>query len=159
MLYGATADGVYNYSSGSGYSYGQFTLTPWTLVILTTSYDLEAMTTIGTDGVNYESSQGSALLQMDIAGDDGWEYHYAYRVASASYMWDGMGYVPTSDAASGQMTLSVANVADTEVSGVFYAQANSYASSSIAAVPEPGTYAMLLAGLAGIGTMVRRRRR
>jgi hypothetical protein len=30
---------------------------------------------------------------------------------------------------------------------------------SVTAVPEPGTYAMLLAGLGLIGTMVRRRRR
>jgi hypothetical protein len=29
---------------------------------------------------------------------------------------------------------------------------------SVTAVPEPGTYAMLLAGLGLIGTMVRRRR-
>lgn len=159
MLYGSTASGVYNYSNSSGYSYGQFTVTPWTLVILTTSYDVEAMTTIGTDGVNYESSQGGAQLEMNIAGQDGWEYHLISRYVSASHMWDGIGYVPTSDAASGQMTLSVANVAETEVSGSFYAYAYTSAGSSIAAVPEPGTYAMLLAGLAGIGTMVRRRRR
>jgi hypothetical protein len=30
---------------------------------------------------------------------------------------------------------------------------------SVTAVPEPGTYAMLLAGLGLIGTMVRRRQR
>lgn len=158
MLYGATADGVYNNANGYGGSYGQFTLTPWTLVILTTSYDVEAMTTIGTDGVNYESSTAGAHLEMNIAVDDGWEYHYTYRYASASYMWDGMGYVPTSDAGSGQLTLSVANVADTEVSGNFYSNASTYAYSYIAAVPEPSTYAMLLAGLAGIGAAVRRRR-
>jgi hypothetical protein len=155
---GSSAAGVYTSAGGQGYFYGDFELTPWTGVILTTNYAAQADTSVGwVANDQTESAGGYAQLQLSISVVDGYEYHYTTRDAYASYTWDGSQYVGYSDSASGQLRLTYANFSDDAQLGSYNAYAYASAQSTVA-VPEPGTYGLLLAGLAGIGAVVRRRR-
>jgi hypothetical protein len=157
---GSPTAGVYSQTSGQGYFYGNFELTPWTGLILTTNYAAQADTSVGwvaNDQTEYAG--GYTQLSLEIVQSDGFDQHYASRNAFASYTWDGSQYVGFSDSASGQLRLTYANFSGDAQSGSYSATAYAYAQSSIAAaIPEPGTYGLLLAGLAGIGAVVRRRR-
>ena len=157
-LLGAATAGNQASAQGNSYSYSNFEVTPWTGVVLTAYVDAQASTSVGRDGNQTEWVQGYGTIQMSIQGDDGYEYHYASQGAYASYVWDGTQYVPESTSFSGQIRLTYANLSGATLSGSYYAQASTNASSTIAAVPEPTSYALLLAGLAAISAAVRRRR-
>jgi hypothetical protein len=144
------------YANAQGVS-NSFTLTPWTGMKLTATFEGTASTGPGGSYTEYASAQGS--LGTYIYSDDGYEQHYAYREAYASCgTWDGMGCSGESNSFSGTISVTYANLSDTAVEGFMYAQAYASGQSTVP-VPEPETYLMLLAGLAGVGAVVRRRRR
>ena len=141
------------YAQGYGVQSG-YTLTPWTGMKLTLSFDGTATTTVG----NYqEYANAAGYLQIAAYADNGYEYHDAQRSAYASCFWDDSTCVPESNSFSGTFSLSFANFSDQAVDGWMYANAYAYGGST-APIPEAQTYLMLLAGLAGIGAVVRRRR-
>lgn len=61
------------------------------------------------------------------------------------------------DAQSGTVSVTFANLTGALMGGEF--SVSVYAGTSVAAVPEPGSYAMFLAGLGLMGLMARQRRR
>lgn len=154
---GDLGNGDANYAQGTGLFGAQFEVTPWTGVVITTAFVGTATTTLGVVGNAAEYAQANGSFSLDIFTDNGWEYHTANRSAWANYQWDGNGYTGMTQSFQGNVRLSYANLSDTTVSGFFSARAEAYAQSMVP-VPEPGTYALLLAGLAGVGAVVRRRR-
>lgn len=159
-LAGSPTAGVYSGTQGAGYFSGYFEITPWTGLILTTDYSAHADTSVGWSADDQSEYAGSyAQLGLRIFQSGGTEQHSASRNAFASYIWDGSQYVGQSYAASGQLRLTYANFSSDAQSGSYVAETYAYAQSTIAAaIPEPGTYGLLLAGLAGIGAVLRRRR-
>jgi hypothetical protein len=132
-----------------------FTLTPWTGMKLTATFDGTASTS-ASSGSDYASVYGQ--LSTYIYSDNGYEYHQANRQAYANCgIWDGATCSGESNSFSGTFSMSFANFSDDAVEGYMYAGAYAYGASTVP-VPEPGTYLMLLAGLAGVGAVVRRRR-
>lgn len=144
-----SAGSDYN-ASGQGQFWASFEVTPWTGVILTTTVSGQASTSIGNDGVYSEWASATSQLSLSVDSADGWESHYAYRNVY-------VGYSPDSQSFGGTLKLTYANLSGDTLSGSYYASA--YASTgSTMPVPEPGSYAMLLAGLLGIGLVVGKRR-
>jgi len=141
-------------ASAYGFTNG-FTLTPWTGLKLTATFEGTAAT-----GANTWSdyAQATGWLSTYVYNDNGYETHYAYRLAYASCgTWDGMACSGENASYSGTFSLSFANFSDDAVEGYMDAGVYTYGSSTVP-VPEPQTYLMLLAGLAGVGAVVRRRR-
>ncbi len=56
-----------------------------------------------------------------------------------------------------QFTLNYENLTDADLNGKLRLSTYVYGSSPVAAVPEPETYAMMLAGIAGLGALRRRK--
>ncbi|WP_217424528.1 PEP-CTERM sorting domain-containing protein [Nitrogeniibacter mangrovi] len=71
----------------------------------------------------------------------------------ATIGWNGYVYTPHSD--EGTIAVTFTNLSSSSLSGRLHTEA--YASAYVAAVPEPESYAMLLAGLSLMGLVVRRR--
>lgn len=154
---GDLGNGDANYGQGTALFGAQFEVTPWTGVVITTAFVGTATTTLGIVGPAAEYAQAVGSISLDILVDSGWEYHTAQRLVWANYQWDGNGYTGMTQSFQGNVRLSYANLSDAMVHGQFAARAEAYAQSMVP-VPEPGTYALLLAGLAGVGAVVRRRR-
>ncbi len=144
-------------AQGEGQFWASFEVTPWTGVIMTTTMAGTATTTVGYDGTNSESAGAYGVIQLYIYTDDGYENHSASRSTYAGAFWDGSQYTGESNSFSSNVRLSYANLSDDVVTGSYYAYMYGYVNSTIP-VPEPGTYGLLLAGLAGVGVAVRRRR-
>lgn len=148
---------------GSGWfsasAYGvdnSFTLSPWTGIKLTATFEGSATTGSHLGSNDYASAYGQ--LYMNVLAENGYEQHYSTRQAYASCgTWDGMTCSGQSSSFSGTFSLSFANFSDASAEGNLSVGAYSYGQSTVP-VPEPQTYLMLLAGLAGIGAVVRRRR-
>lgn len=118
----------------------------------------------------YFGNSSYAQLNLSISGpaasgSGGGSQSSTDALSMSSYTyWDGMqwlGYGYSSTTTSGSLGVSFVNASDADMLAVF--NASTYVSGyaygdSVAAVPEPGTYAMLMAGLLSIGAVVRRRR-
>lgn len=148
---GATASASLSDANMYVSGYGQllssnFTLTPMTLLVLSaTPGALSASAALG--------ASASAYAQVSLEAQDGSErsYGYAYRNVSDN------GYSSGNEPSF--LKASFTNLTDIEVNGYAYAHASAYAHGIQAAVPEPGTYALFIAGLAAVGGVVSRRTR
>lgn len=86
----------------------------------------------------------------DVPATEGWTDHTKYKFASE--YWGNFSHVDTNDASNGKLTNGLDIGSLTGVYETWYIR------GAVAAVPEPETYAMMLAGLGLIGFSARRRK-
>lgn len=154
---GSSTGGQYGYYQGTAYlnNYysSSFTLSPFTAVIFQGTATTAATTTAPYDGLHPEWAYGDVQINGSLS------YGNNNQSASASFSAYSDNTSGTFYAESGPLALSFINPTGNAVNGSLYGAVQSYGYSYAAAVPEPETYAMLLAGLAVVGTLSRRRQR
>jgi hypothetical protein len=138
-------------SRGSIFNVGDFTLSAHTKLVF--SFDLAASASVfandnqvAAGGIEF----GAGLTYTDALGQR--HYSDAERHIRLDSHWDSAQSI--NDTLSISMSNTTAN--DLAGRGSMYSQASGYAFA--APVPEPETYAMLLAGLGLLGCMAKRRR-
>lgn len=165
----------YYYGYITAPNYSSFTLSANTAVVFSALGTASAQTTVGYDAVNYRYEYASSNVSLGVngtgpIGNTGNQSSSDSLSSSASHTyqssydpvtgaWTGYTYVGQQASNSSVLSVSFMNFSSGDKSGTIYAQAyvNGY-SNIAAAVPEPETYAMLLAGLGVIGAVARRRR-
>lgn len=130
--------------------YRSYTLSPWTALTISLSF---AMSASVDGGPRFELALGLLDLSIQVYRPDGHELHSAYRQAVACTL-SSCGGVPERE---GTVSVSFANLSDQSFAGTmgFYVSADT---QSAAPIPEPSAFALMLAGLAGVGAVARRRR-
>lgn len=122
----------------------QFVLSPYTMVIFMAQGTIAATATTGSAT---ESDGSTAGLSMRVSDNNG----YLSQVNRSS----GFGGASFSDF----LYVSFANLTGSAMTGYFSAETNVSGYSNVTPVPEPETWAMLLAGLGLVGGMAKRRRK
>jgi hypothetical protein len=131
-----------------------------TKVVFSIDASLNAGTTIGHVAGAPDSESAMAMVGLYASGTapDGTTLveDLQERTARVAYV-DGAPMGGGTDSWSGVVTASFSNVGLQGSAGEFWAYASIEGDSVVAAVPEPSTWAMLLGGLAFVGTRLRRR--
>lgn len=151
------------------YYYDSFTLSASTAMIITGVGSYSANTSGGfTHNVNYYGDHAGSSVSLQVWGPaasgsgNGSQSSsdYVGGSVSSSAVWNGSGYVLTGAAIgdSRNMAVSFVNATGSDMAGYMYAQAEVSGYSYANAVPEPETWALMLAGLATVGSLARRRR-
>jgi hypothetical protein len=148
-----------------------FTLSPYTLIVFSGSANLLAQTTDGVDltnGFQTESAQASVSIGVSgptSAGGQGYQNASDNRSLYASFtsVYDPVtgqsGYTgQTATLNDVAMSAGFTNFTADELTGQLSLNVSVNGNSPLTPIPEPGSAAMLLAGLAGLGWWARRRR-
>lgn len=156
---GGDSSGNWIGGDGQGVFFASLEVGAWTGVLIEMDYAGTATTTIGQTVEGYgEAAQAYVSVLINVFGADGQESHSATRSLYASSVWDGNGFSGQDLSFDGRLRLTYANLSGDVLTGSYVASAYAYAASAIPAVPEPGTYGLMLAGLAGVAAVARRRR-
>ena len=155
----------------SGFS-SEFTLSANTLMVLTVN---TAMTVAATGGgrtaqfdtfffTNGDQASANASLSVNGPGPTGSGSQSSNDsrslFANAFYDFGSGAFIPTSDAFTGQLGVSFTNLSSGALNGSFTMNlgVNGTAYGDALLVPEPGAWALMLAGLAAVAGVARRRR-
>lgn len=122
--------------------------------LLEVSADAEVLTKVthGYTNSPYDREYAGGFVELSISGPMADGYHSVDGLAYDTYNTLG----PRADSQLGKLFISVVNDTESSQDGFFVARVSAYGYSYAAAVPEPETYAMMLAGLSAIGFMARR---
>ena len=145
-----------NSGNGRAFSYGQlslnFTLSKNAMLMLSADVASSATTTLGKTiaGSEYADGRGNVSFQSWVNG---------HAIGSVGYL---SSYVntdaPGQSVTSGQMLAVFHNTSGASYNLVGNVDVHAQADIPFAPVPEPETYALLLAGLGALGLLQRRRR-
>lgn len=130
-----------NLLGGMAQRYGAFTLSAMTLVL----FRVEGSVSVA--GVSDAGAGADASLQLSVSDYNSDPSYFSYSNLFVSTVFG----VPNK---SGVLTTSFVNFTESDLSAQFGANAQAYV---MAPVPEPHTYGMLLAGLAVVAQVARRR--
>jgi hypothetical protein len=175
----------YNYSQPSAsfsasaqtpyyYYGGTFELSPFTVAVFSASVAVQGealeggFITYPWGGTGWQGSVAAANASLSVSGpsagggDGGQNSNDGRSIWVGSYYdsWAGQ-WSNGFDTQQGFVAVSFANVTDASMGGAFQASVSVSGSAygSTAPIPEPGTWAMMLAGLAVAGGISRRRQR
>lgn len=165
--------GKYSANAYVPYQYGDFTLTANTLVVFSATSTVSGSTSGSAYGAYGQNENAAAWTTMSVYGDgpsgsipgsgSGDQYSSTSLYGLATSQFDGASGLTLADAQtlSERMSVSYLNLRPGEWNGTLAMNTQAWGGSNIAvtAVPEPQTYAMLLAGLMLLGSTARRQKR
>lgn len=151
----ASAGGEYNViTSVPGPSaLGLFTLSAGTTVIFTAT---GRVSTSLTGGNGFERAEGQAYLGISDLTYANFVEDYRYLNVTSPALGGGQ-FGAAGQSAQGLLSVSFSNFDSMDQQGMLFASTSVYGFSNVTPVPEPGSLALLLAGLALVGPAARRR--
>jgi len=144
-------DAVYNQFNSSAWADRQFTLSANTMVVFSASYRIGADTTPG----SFDAASSNTWMETWGPNADGGSQSSYVSIDLAEKM-----YVAPSQSIANRARVSFSNLSDNSpLTGDLHAQIGTFGiASAVTPVPEPESWAMLLAGLGFVGALARRRK-
>ena len=110
----------------------------------------------------YFGDEGSAEAEISVSGPGAFDSERGFQESSDEFEFfsfnNGENVLPFDFSGTQELTATFLNISGSDLSGELEFYASAFAATSTAPVPEPSTYALLLAGLGAVGFVAGRRR-